>query len=49
VSGAEKLGHPVPLSNLAPDENNAEPQPAQKKVPARCSPLSGLEPDRSVP
>jgi hypothetical protein len=32
-SGAQKLGHPVPLSNLVDDENSRCPQPAHAYVP----------------
>ena len=38
-----KLGQPVPLSNLVFDEKFGSAQPPQEKIPARCSPLSGLE------
>ena len=48
-SGAQKLGHPVPLSNFVLDENSGVPQPAHLNVPDRFSPLSALEPGRSVP
>ena len=48
-SGAQKLGQPVPLSNLVFDENSGRSQPAQAKVPARCSFSSGLVNGRSVP
>ena len=41
-SGAQKLGQPVPLSNFVSDEKSARPQPAQAKVPRRCSSFSGL-------
>ena len=47
--GAQKLGQPVPLSNLVPASNSGWPQPAQTKVPARFSAFSGLVPARSVP
>ena len=40
--GRQKLGHPVPLSYLASDENKGRPQPAQANTPARFSPFSGL-------
>ena len=33
-SGCQKLGQPVPLSNLVSDENSGRSQPAQAKVPA---------------
>jgi hypothetical protein len=36
-SAAQKLGHPVPLSNLADDENSASAHPAQLNVPSRSS------------
>ncbi len=42
-SGAQKLGQPVWLSNLVSEENSASWQPAQAKMPARCSLSSGLE------
>lgn len=32
-SGAQKLGQPVPLSNLVVDENTGKAQPAQAKAP----------------
>ena len=48
VSGAQKLGQPVPLSNLVVDENRSRSQPAQAKMPARCSFSSGLVNGRSV-
>src|SRR5271163_1702011 len=38
----QKLGQPVPLSNLVVDENRSSPQPAHPKIPGRCSSLSGL-------
>ena len=38
----QKLGQPVPLSNLVVDENRSCPQPAQPNTPERCSSLSGL-------
>src|ERR1700742_3203013 len=47
-SGAQKLGQPVPLSNLVSDENRPWSQPAQAKTPARCSLRSGLVNGRSV-
>jgi hypothetical protein len=49
VSGAKKLGQPVPESNLAELENRRVPQPAHTKVPLRFSLLSGLVKGRSVP
>src|SRR6202790_4287366 len=48
-SGWEKLGQPVPLSNFVSEENSGRSQPAQAKMPLRCSFNSGLEPGRSVP
>ena len=42
-NGLWKLGQPVPLSNLVADENSGSSQPAQAKVPSRCSLLSGEE------
>jgi hypothetical protein len=47
--GAQKLGHPVPLSNFVVDENTDKSQPAQWYVPFRFSTSSGLEPAISVP
>jgi len=47
-SGAQKLGQPVPLSNLVLDENAGSSQPAQENVPARCSSSSALVKGRSV-
>src|SRR6476646_7940778 len=41
-SGAQKLGQPVPLSNLVVDENTSSAQPAQAYVPRRVSWSSGL-------
>src|ERR1700689_1192402 len=41
-SAFQKLGQPVPLSNLVVDENRSCAQPAHVKVPGRCSSLSGL-------
>src|SRR3954447_7844905 len=48
-SGCQKLGQPVPLSNLVSEENSGRSQPAQAKMPLRCSFNSGLDPGRSVP
>ena len=48
-SGAQKLGQPVPLSNLVEEAKAAVSQPAQVKVPGRCSFSSGLEKGISVP
>src|SRR5271167_1512 len=48
-TGAEKLGQPVPLLNLALAANSGWPQPAQWKMPSPYSLSSGLEPARSVP
>ena len=47
-SGFQKLGQPVPLSNLVFDENSGRSQPAQAKVPSRFSLSSGLVYGRSV-
>src|SRR5688500_8573252 len=47
--GRVKLGQPVPLSNLSCERNTGRLQPAQRKLPRRCSALSGLLPERSVP
>ncbi|MNG38849.1 hypothetical protein D3C84_1266990 [compost metagenome] len=41
--GCQKLGQPVPLSNLVDEENKGCSQPAQANVPLPCSSLSGLE------
>src|ERR1700730_11068114 len=48
-SGFQKLGQPVPLSNLVSDENNGCPHAAHLNVPSRFSEWSGLEPGDSVP
>ena len=45
---SQKLGQPVPLSNFTSDEKRARSQPAQWKVPARFSSLSGEVNGRSV-
>jgi hypothetical protein len=47
--GFQKLGQPVPLSNLVVDEKRSRAQPAQANTPARCSSLSGLVNGVSVP
>ena len=49
ASGVQKLGQPVPLSNLVFEENSGRSQPAQAKMPARCSLSSGLVHGSSVP
>jgi len=46
-SGCQKLGQPVPLSNLVSDENRSRSQPAQWKTPLRCSLSSSLVQGRS--
>ena len=46
--GCQKLGQPVPDSNLASELNKARSQPIQAKIPLRCSLSKGLEPGRSV-
>jgi hypothetical protein len=33
--GRQKLGHPVPLSNLVSEENSGRPHPAKANTPAR--------------
>jgi hypothetical protein len=48
-SGAQKLGQPVPESNLVLDENSEVPQQTHLKRPGRFSRLRGLEKGRSVP
>jgi hypothetical protein len=48
-AGAQKLGHPVPESNLVLDEKSDAPQHTQLNIPGRFSLLSGLEKGRSVP
>ena len=48
-SGAQKLGQPVPLSNLVVEEKRSRSQPAQTKLPRRCSSRSALVKGRSVP
>ncbi len=45
----QKLGHPVPLSNLVVEENRSRAHPAQVKMPASCSSSSGLLKGCSVP
>src|ERR1700739_3243127 len=45
----QKLGHPVPLSNLVSEEYRCSAQPAQLNTPRRCSSLSGLLYGASVP
>ena len=47
-SGCQKLGQPVPLSNLVSEAKSGSAQPAQAKVPLRCSSRSGLVNGRSV-
>ena len=37
ATGAEKLGHPLPESNFAAEENNRFPHPAQTYVPSEVS------------
>src|SRR2546423_11072081 len=44
----KKLGQPVPDSNFISEVKSGRPQPAQAKMPARFSSLSGLVPARSV-
>src|SRR5215510_2736627 len=41
-SGCQKLGQPVPLSNLVVEEKRSSWQPAQAKMPARFSCSSAL-------
>src|ERR1700741_398024 len=45
----QKLGHPVPLSNLVSEEKRCSAQPAQLNTPRRCSSSSGLLYGASVP
>src|SRR4051812_3369964 len=45
----KKLGQPVPDSNFMSEVKSGRSQPAQAKMPARFSSLSGLEPACSVP
>ena len=40
-TGFQKLGQPVPLSNLVSDENSRWPQPPHRNVPARFSCIQG--------
>ena len=47
--GEEKLGQPVPDSNLACEENSGLRHPAQMYIPGRCSWVSGLLLGHSVP
>src|SRR3989344_4897979 len=44
-----KLGQPVPLSNLASEENNWVPQTTQANMPFECSFSKGLVKGASVP
>src|SRR4051812_12670332 len=46
---SQKLGQPVPLSNLVWASNSSAPQPAHSNSPGRFSWFRGLEPGRSVP
>jgi len=46
--GAQKLGQPVPLSNLVSDEKRLRPHPAQAKMSVQCSFRSALENGNSV-
>src|SRR5262245_63869507 len=48
-TGAQKLGHPVPESNLVVEENSGAPQHTQLNMPARFSRLRGLVNAGSVP
>ena len=41
-SGCQKLGQPVPLSNLVLEENSGNAQAAHVKTPARFSLFKGL-------
>src|SRR5262245_60508476 len=45
---AQKLGQPVPLSNLVSEAKSGSSQPAQTNVPWRCSLFRGLVKGRSV-
>src|SRR6185436_10801993 len=45
----KKLGQPVPDSNFISEVKSGRSHPAQAKMPARFSSLSGLEPACSVP
>src|SRR5262249_55002982 len=47
--GCQKLGHPVPESNLASDENRALPQQTQRNSPFSCQFAYLLVNGRSVP
>src|ERR1700722_6663220 len=47
-NGAQKLGQPVPLSNLVVEANRSRSHPAQVNVPRRASCNSGLVKGRSV-
>src|SRR6266851_4026337 len=48
-SGAQKLGHPVRLSNLVSEENRGRSHPAQWYAPGPYSLSRALVPARSVP
>src|SRR5262249_17296187 len=47
--GCQKLGHPVPESNLVSDENSALPQQMQRNRPFSCHSAYLLLNARSVP
>ena len=49
VQRCQKLGQPVPLSNLVVEENRSRSQPAQVKMPRRPSCNNGLVKGLSVP
>src|SRR6185437_6833482 len=47
--GSQKLGHPVPDSNLVSESNSAVPQQAQRKMPLSCRSQYSPVNARSVP
>src|SRR5690348_14820649 len=47
--GAQKLGHPVPDSNLVSASNSAVPQQEQRKIPLSCRSQYSPVKARSVP
>ena len=49
AKGSQKLGQPVPDSNLAAERNNGNPHKAQTKVPSPCSCSSPPQKGGSVP
>ena len=48
-AGAQKLGHPVPESNLVPEPNRSAPQQMQRYMPGVLQSLYSPEKRFSVP